>query len=79
MDAKNSKKGSFRYIAVKRKASKSTPHLINQKGELDTTDMEKAEVLNKFCASVFTGSQVTPVCHVSEPVVWGWGAKSLPL
>ena len=35
----------------------SVPPLINEKGELATTGMEKAEVLNEFFALIFTGSQ----------------------
>jgi len=30
--------------------------------------MEKAEVLNKFFVSVFTGSQFSHVSHIPEPV-----------
>jgi len=46
-DIKNTKKGFYRYNGQKRKAKKSTP-LVNEKGELAMTDMEKAEVLNEF-------------------------------
>ena len=47
-----------------RQALESILPLINEKGELATTDMEKAEVLNEFFASVFTGSQDS---HIPEP------------
>jgi len=55
-DVKN-KKGFYRYVGQKRQAKESIPPLINEKGELATTSMEEAEVLNEFFASVFTGSQ----------------------
>ena len=42
-DAKNNKKGFYRYIAQKRKAKKNLPPLINEKRELITVDTEKAE------------------------------------
>ena len=61
-DAKNNRKGFDRYIAQKRKAKKSVPPLMDEKGELVKTDTEKAEVLNNFCASTFTASQAS---HVS--------------
>ncbi|KFZ48070.1 hypothetical protein N321_02745, partial [Antrostomus carolinensis] len=59
---KNIKKGFFRYIGQKRQARESVPPLINEKGELASINLERAEVLNKFFASVFTGSQAS---HVS--------------
>lgn len=51
------KKGFYRYIGQKRQAKESIPPLINEKGELATADMEKAEGLNLCFASVFTRSQ----------------------
>jgi len=43
------------------------PPLINDDGELASSDMEKAEVLNKCFASVFTGGQAPPhVCQDPE-------------
>ena len=40
-----------------RQALESILPLINEKGELATTGMEKAEVVNEFFALIFTGSQ----------------------
>ena len=43
---KNNKRTFHRYIDQKRWAKESVPPLKNEKGELTTTDMEKAEVLS---------------------------------
>lgn len=64
-DVKN-KKGFYRYIDQKRQAKESVLTLINEKGEVATTDMESAEVLNKLFASIFTGSQASHVSHIPE-------------
>ena len=56
-DMKNNSKTFYRYIGQKRQAKASVPPLVNVKGELASTDEEKAEVLNEFFTSVFTGSQ----------------------
>ena len=66
-DVKNSLKTFYRYIGQKRKAKASVPPLVNVKGELASTDEEKAEVLNEFSASVFTGGQDSSISHVPEP------------
>ncbi|PKU31777.1 hypothetical protein llap_17920 [Limosa lapponica baueri] len=55
-DAKNNKKGIYRYVSQKRKVKESVPTLMNMTSKLVTTDEEKAEVLNNFFASVFTGN-----------------------
>ena len=78
-EAKNNKKGFYRYIGQKRKARESVPPPINEKGELITTNMEKAEVLNNFFASVFAASQASHVSQDPKPVGEGWGgSKVLP-
>lgn len=59
-DAKNTKKGFYRYIDHKRKTKESVSPLTNE-GEQVTTDVEKAEVLN-FFTLVFTGGQAS---HIS--------------
>lgn len=48
-------------MGQKRQAKESVLHLLNEKGELTVTDMGKADVLNEFFASVFTGSQNSPI------------------
>ncbi|KAK4829023.1 hypothetical protein QYF61_001798 [Mycteria americana] len=42
-DAKNNKKGFYRYINQKRKVKESVPPLMNKNGDLVSTDKEKAE------------------------------------
>lgn len=45
---KNNKKRILRYISQKRKAKGVILPLINEKEELASADMEKAEVLSEF-------------------------------
>lgn len=55
MEVRNSK-GFFSYFSQKRKTKENVPLLINKTEYLVMTDVEKAEVFNKFFASIFTGS-----------------------
>ncbi|KFP48026.1 hypothetical protein N323_07381, partial [Cathartes aura] len=55
-DAKNNKKGFYRYVSQKRKVKENIPPLMNKIGKLATTAEEKAGVLDKFFASLFTGN-----------------------
>ena len=66
-DVKNNKKTFYRYIGQKRQAKTGVPSLVNLKGELASMDEEKAEVLNEFFASVFTGGQDYSLPHIPEP------------
>ena len=68
-DVKNNKKTFYRYIGQKKQAKVNVPPLLNVKGELASADVEKAEVLYEFFASVFTGSQDSNISHVPEPYI----------
>ncbi|KFO75083.1 hypothetical protein N303_07579, partial [Cuculus canorus] len=48
------KKGFYSYVNQKRKVKENISSLMVENGDLISTDEEKAEVLNKFFASVFT-------------------------
>ena len=66
-DVKNNMKTFYSYIGQKRQAKTGIPSLVDLKGELSSTDEEKAEVLNEFFTSVFTGGQDSSLSHVPEP------------
>lgn len=52
---KGNKKCFSRYISSKMKTRENMSLLLNGNGDLIAVDMGKAEVLNDFFASIFTG------------------------
>ncbi|GAB0179436.1 mitochondrial enolase superfamily member 1 [Grus japonensis] len=54
------------YVSDKRKMRENMGPLRNETGDLVTQDMEKAEVLNDFFASVFTGKCLSHTAQVTE-------------
>ena len=68
-DVKNNRKTFYRYIGQKRQVKASVPPLVNVKGELASTDEEKAEILNEFFALAFPGSQDSSTSHIPEPCI----------
>ncbi|CAM5155513.1 unnamed protein product [Natator depressus] len=74
-DVKSNKKGFFRYVGNKKKAKESVGPLLNEGGNLVTEDVEKANVLNAFFASVFTNkvSSQTAALGITE-----WGRDGQP-
>ncbi|KAK4816289.1 hypothetical protein QYF61_014587 [Mycteria americana] len=77
-DAKNNKKGFYRYTNQKRKVKESVPPLMNKNGDLVSTDEEKAEVLNNFFASVFSGNHSPHPSRVNGQHVGDQGGKAPP-
>ncbi|GAB0179431.1 hypothetical protein GRJ2_000408400 [Grus japonensis] len=65
-DVKDNKKSFYRYVSDKRKMRENVGPLRNETGDLVTQDMEKAEVLNDFFASVFTGKCLSHTAQVTE-------------
>jgi len=77
-DIKGNKKSFYRYIGDKRKAKDNVGSLWKETGDLVTWDMEKAEVLNDFFASVFTGKCSSHTVQVAEGKGRDWENKELP-
>ncbi|GAB0199646.1 hypothetical protein GRJ2_002430000 [Grus japonensis] len=69
-DVKDKKKSFYRYVSDKRRTRENVGPLQNEMGELVTQDMEKAEVLNDFFASVFTGKCLSHTAQVAEGRDW---------
>ncbi|CAM4545620.1 unnamed protein product [Lepidochelys olivacea] len=71
-DVKSNKKGFFRYVSNKKKVKESVGPLLNEGGNLVTEDVEKANVLNAFFASVFT-NKVSSQTTALGSTAWGEG------
>jgi len=56
----------FFYISDKKKAREDVGHLWKETGDLVTRDMEKAEMLSDFLASVITGKGFSHTTHIAE-------------
>ncbi|GAB0208082.1 mitochondrial enolase superfamily member 1 [Grus japonensis] len=77
-DIKGNKKSFYRYVSDKRKTRENVGPLWNDTGNLVTQDMEKAEVLNDFFASVFTGKCLSHTAKASEVKGRDWENEELP-
>lgn len=75
-DVKNNKMG---YQSEERGKGGWCSPLINEKGELDSTVMEKAEVLNEFFTLVFAFSQASHISCVPELLDGSQGRKVPPI
>ncbi|GAB0204436.1 mitochondrial enolase superfamily member 1 [Grus japonensis] len=67
-DIKDNKKSFYRYISDKRKIRENVGLLQKEMGDLVTQDMEKAEVLNNFLASVFANKCSSHTSQVIEGI-----------
>ena len=77
-DVKGNKKSFYRYIGDKRKTRKNVDPLRKETGDLVTRDMEKAEVLNDFFASVFTSKCSSHTTQVAEGKGRDWENEEPP-
>ncbi|CAM5174769.1 unnamed protein product [Natator depressus] len=71
-DVKSNKKGFFRHVSNKKKVKESVGPLLNEGGNLVTEDVEKANVLNAFFASVFTNKVSSQIAALGS-TAWGGG------
>ncbi|GAB0183916.1 mitochondrial enolase superfamily member 1 [Grus japonensis] len=65
-DVKVNRKSFYRCVSDKRRTRENVGLLWNETGDLVTQDVEKAEVLNDFFASVFTGKCLSHTAQVTE-------------
>ncbi|GAB0175988.1 mitochondrial enolase superfamily member 1 [Grus japonensis] len=65
-DVKDNKKSFYKYVSDKRRTRENVGPLRNETGDLVTQDMKKAEVLNDFFASVFTGQCLSHTAQITE-------------
>ncbi|GAB0188257.1 mitochondrial enolase superfamily member 1 [Grus japonensis] len=65
-DVKDNKKSFYRYVSDKRTTRENVGPLWKEMGDLVSWDMEKAEVLNDFFASIFTGKGSSHTTQVTE-------------
>ncbi|GAB0207037.1 mitochondrial enolase superfamily member 1 [Grus japonensis] len=77
-DVKGNKKSFYRYVSDKRKTRENVGPLRNIIGDLVTQDMEKAEVLDDFFASVFTSKGSSHNTQVTEGEGRDWENAELP-
>ena len=77
-DVKDNKKGFYRYIGRRRQAKECVPPLMKGNGDLASSYVEKAEVINECFHPVFTGGQASCVCQDHEPLGEGVGTGFCP-
>ncbi|KFW00854.1 hypothetical protein N327_12339, partial [Fulmarus glacialis] len=77
-DIKGNKKSVYRYLGDKRKMRENVVPLRKETGDLVTQDMEKAEVVNDFFASLFTGKCSSLTAQVTEGKGRDWENKEPP-
>ena len=78
-DAKNNKKGFYRYVSQKRKVKESVPPLMNKNGYLISTGEEKAEVLSNFLPHSSLATSLLVPSKLLDCKMGTRGVKPLPL
>lgn len=61
-----------------RREGKQSHDQLYIRNNCSTTRTAKAEILNKFFASVFIVSWASHISHVPEPLGWSWGSRIPP-
>ncbi|GAB0182897.1 mitochondrial enolase superfamily member 1 [Grus japonensis] len=74
---KGNKKSLYRYTSDKRKITENVGPLWKETGDLITWDMEKADILNDFFASIFTGKCLSHTTQASEGKGRDWENEEL--
>ncbi|KFV20211.1 hypothetical protein N340_01073, partial [Tauraco erythrolophus] len=77
-DVKGNKQNFYRYVSDKKKSREDVGPLRKEMGDLATRDMEKAEVLNDFFASVFVGKSSSCTAQVTEGKGRDWENEEPP-
>jgi len=72
------KKAFYRYISDRRQTRENEGSLRKEIGDLVTRDVEKAEVLNNFFASVFNSRCSSHTAHVAEGKGGDWENEEPP-
>jgi len=76
-DAKGNKKAFYRYVSERRKTREKVGPLWKEARDLGTQDVEKAEVLNDFVASVFNSKHSSHTAQVEEGKGRDWDNEEL--
>ncbi|KFV18986.1 hypothetical protein N340_02246, partial [Tauraco erythrolophus] len=77
-DIKGNKKNFYRYVSDKIRSRENVGPLRKETEDLATRDMEKAEVLNDFFVSVFTGKSSSCTAQVTEGKGRDWENEEPP-
>ncbi|KFV17626.1 hypothetical protein N340_12724, partial [Tauraco erythrolophus] len=77
-DIKGDKKNFYRYVSDKKRSRENVGPLQKETEDLATRDMEKAEVLSDFFASVFTGKSSSCTAQVTEGKGRDWENEEPP-
>jgi len=76
-DIKGNNKSFYRYVSDKRKTRENVGPLWKEMRDLVTQDMEKAEVISDFFASVFTGKCPSHTVKVTNSKGCFWENEEL--